>query len=269
MALYDIDGTTVGQANVDGSLAVLAGLIESLSGGSSVGGSTPLIHDVVDPLVGQANVTASTQAIFNMSGFLVGAGALVDARLLDVAGLAVGGGTVSADLLRIMGVSGYLQGGSQLDLSVPEPIFGVAVVTAYMEVIHVPPPVCGTPQVTTSFRWGHQFGRGDLDICLVATGGNPVSPICISYTLCQMVRGCQLIQVGGSRKPGQSSVGCYYTTGTAGECGQPGLWAIKWSYQRTYGDPVMEKLCYFTVLDSVLSPVPGDTLQRNCKYGWD
>lgn len=269
MPLYDIDGTTVGQATVDGSLAVFASLIEVLSGGSSAAASTPLIHDIVDPLVGQANVSASTQAVFNMSGFLAGAGALIDARLLDVAGVAVGGSSVTADLLRIVGVAGYLQGSSQMDLSVPEPIFGVAVVTAYMEVIHVPPPVCETPRVTTSFRWGHQFGRGDLDICLVAAGGNPVAPVCMSYTLYQVVRGCQLIQVGGPRKPIQTNVGCYYITGTAGECGQPGLWAIRWSYQRTSGDPMMEKLCYFTVLDSVLSPVPGDTLQRSCKYGWD
>ena len=269
MPLYDIDGTTVGQATLNGSLAVLAGLIESLGGGSSASASTPLYHDIVDPLVGQANVTASTQAVLNMSGFLVGAGALIDARLLDLAGVAVGGGAVTANLLRIVGVAGYLQGGSQMALSVPEPIFGVAVVTAYMEVIHVPLPVCETPRVTTSFRWGHQFGRGDLDICVVAAGGNPVAPVCMSYTLYQVVRGCQLIQVGGPRKPVQTGVGCYYTTGTAGECGQPGLWAIRWNYQRTPGDPVMEKLCYFTVLDSVLSPVPGDNLQRACKYGWD
>jgi len=247
--LYDIDGTTVGQATAS---AVM-----------------PLIHNIVDPLVGQATVTASTQAVFNMSGFLVGAGALIDASILDVAGLAVGSGSVTADLFRIVGIAGYLQGGSQVALSVPEPIFGVAVVSAYMEVIHVPPPVCETPWVTTTFRWGHQFGQGDLNICVVAAGGNPVSPVCMSYTLYQVVRGCQLRQVGGSRKPVQTSVGCYYVTGTAGECGQPGLWALRWSYQRTSGDPMMEKLCYFTVMDSVLSPVPGDTLQRACKYGWD
>lgn len=270
MPLYDIDGTTVGSATVDGSLTVFASLIESLGGGSSVAAFAPLVHDIVDPLVGQANVSASTQAVFNMSGFLVGAGALIDARLLDVAGLAVGGSSVTANLLRIVGVAGYLQGSSQMALSVPEPIFGIAVLTAYMEVIHVPPPICQTPQITTTFRWGKTFTKGDLAICIVDRLGNPTGPVCVSYTLYHVVHGCAPIQVGATgRKPASSSLGCYYVTGTAGECGQPGLWMIRWKYQRSIGAPVVEKDCYFTVLDSVLSPVPGDTLLRNCQYGWD
>jgi hypothetical protein len=270
VALYDLDGTAIGAADVTGSLAVLTSVGEPLVGGSAVSGPGTLNHYIVDPIVGAANVSASTQAVFNMSGFVVGGSALIDARLMDVSGISLGTAIVSGDLLRILAVGGYLQGGSVVALSYPEPIYGVAIVTGYMEVIHVPLPVCEIPPVSTSFRWGHTFGVGDLDICIVGVGGNPIGPVCVSYTLYQVQRGCTLRQVGQSgRRPVQTSVGCYYATGTAGECGQPGLWAIRWKYQRTFSDPMVEKTCYFTVLDAVLSPVPGDTLERVCKYGWD
>lgn len=250
MALYDADGTATGSAVVTGSLGVL----------SSVGGS----------LAGGSSLSVAPETTFDVSGYVVGAGDLFDARLMDASGVALGGSIVVGNGLRLLGASGYALGGSSLSLSVPEPIFGVAVVTAYAEVIHVPLPICATPIPTTSFRWGHTFTRGDLAICIVNAAGNPLGPVCISYTLGQVQRGCTIRPVGQTnRRPVNSSVGCFYVTGTAGECGQPGLWAIIWKYQLTFAAPVVERTCYFTVLDSVLSPVPGDTLLRACKYGWD
>ncbi len=249
MALQDIDGTA--------------------SGGSSADATLWVEHLINDPIVGSAVVAADTQSVVNVSGFVVGQGNLVDARLLDISGYAIGNSNAIADATRVIGLSGHSFGGSRMALSVPMPIYGVAVVTAYMDVIHVKPPVCQTPQVSTKFRWGHTFTRGDLEICIVDGRGNPLGPVCVSYTLYKVVQGCQPIQVGATgRKPASSGVGCYYVTGTAGECGQPGLWMVRWSYQRTFGDPKLEKDCHFLVLDSVLWPVHGDTLQRSCKYGW-
>lgn len=272
MALIDIDGAAVGSATVTGSLAVLYGLSEAMSGSSSASLSGQSVqHDVVETITGLANVSGNPQGVFNVSGFTQGQGSATVATVIDADGLALGGSSVTGNAFRIIGVQGFTFGGSLTTLSVPEPIIGVAVVTAHMEVIHVGYPICETPQVHNRFRWGHQFGQGDLDICVVGSNGNPLGPVCITFTMFQIQRGCQPLQKGPSgRHPGKTSrVGCYYATGTAGECGQPGLWLIRWRYQGTFGGPWIEKDCYFYVLDSVLCPVPGDTLPRECKYGWD
>jgi len=270
VALYDVDGTATGAAITSGPLAVLTSATGTSTGGSAALTPAYLEHQIVETLLGSAIASANTQGVHDVSGFVVGSGELVDARLLDAAGVAVGGSNVTADLARMVGVSGMTWGSSLMSMSLPETIYGTAVVTAYMDVIHVLPSVCETPLVTTSFRWGHTFSVGDLEICIVDQRGNPLGPVCVHYTLYQMLRGCALKQVGpANRKPASSGVGCYYATGTAGECGQPGVWAIKWSHQRTFGAPVVEKVCYFQVVDSVSSPILGDTLQRACKYGWD
>ena len=132
MALYDVDGTAVGAAVVTGSLAVLAAIIETVSGGSSTSDTLSLDLVLSPTLAGSATVTANTQGLFNVSGFLVGTGTSIDASLLDVAGTAIGSSVVSGNAVRILGVSGFSFGGSSFTLSVPEPIFGVAIVTAYM-----------------------------------------------------------------------------------------------------------------------------------------
>ncbi len=270
MALVDVDGTATGVAVVDGSIAILTAISETLSGGGSAGSPVTINHEIVETLVGAGSASASSQTIFNVSGFVVGSGALIDARLLDAAGTTSGVAVVFGNLARYIDIAGLAIGGSSISLSVPETILGAALVTAYLEVIHVPLPICQTPQISSSFRWGHTFTRGDLDICLVDADNNPFKPVCVSYTLYQVVRGCVLKQVGAShRKPASSGLGCYYVTGTAGECGQPGLWAVRWHWQKTFGASAVDKDCYFQVLDAVLGPIPGDTLQRNCKYGWD
>lgn len=269
MALYDASGTADGAATLDGSMGIFASLGGTLDGGSGVGAPGTLDHVIVDPIVGSSSLTSSTQGVFNMTGFVAGSGGIVFA-LQEATGVIAGGSALAGNALVILGAIGYLEGGSVMALSVPEPIVGVANLTAYMEVICVWPPVCQTCTISASFRWGHVFTQGDLDICLTDLNGNPWEPGCINYTLYQVQRGCALKQVGPSgRRPVRTAAGCYYATGTAGECGQPGLWAIVWHYQRTFSDPVVEQVCYFTVMDAVLCPIFGDTLERACKYGWD
>lgn len=270
MALIDVEGTAVGSAVLTAPLAVSYGLSGMVSGGGSAGATGAIDHLIPYTLVGASNVSAFPQQVFNFSGLTGGSGTAIDARVLDVEGIASGSALVTGSLAMTMGLQGYAFGSSVTALSAPEPIYGVAVVTGFLEKICVPYPVCQTPQVHQRFRWGHQFGIGDLEICVTGKGGNPLGPVCINYTMYQIQKGCAPKQIGPSgRKPGNSRVGCYYATGTAGECGQPGLWVIRWRYQKTFGDGFIEKDCYFYVLDSVLCPVPGDTLPRVCKYGWD
>jgi hypothetical protein len=244
VALYDIDGTTTGAAIVSSSVTIN--------------------HDIVDPIVGAATVTGDTIAVFDVSGYVVGSGDLIDDSLKDATGVIVGGSSVSGELLRYVGVRGFTQGSGTFVISEPEPIVGVGVVTQHMDVIHVPPPICLAPTVCVAFRYGHVFTEGDL--CYSFSWGDPA---CVSYTLYQMVQGCVLRQIGPSgRKPVKHKSGCYYVTGTAGDCGQPGLWVVRWCWQRTFTDPVMVEDRYFQVMDSVSCPIPGDTLERYCKYGW-
>jgi hypothetical protein len=124
-----------------------------------------------------------------------------------------------------------------------------------------------------SFRWNQILGRGDLEICITDRWGNQRGPVFIGYTMFTVSTTGIMHQVGPTdRKPAQADVGKYYVTGTAGENGQPGCWAIRWRYQKTYGEPIYEQIQQFRVLDAVLDcarPDHPDHLRRHCKYGWD
>lgn len=120
------------------------------------------------------------------------------------------------------------------------------------------------------FRWNQTFGKGDLEICLKDRFGNQRGPVFIGYTMYTVSSTGILHQVGPTdRKPAQADVGKFYVTGTAGENGQPGCWAVKWRYQMTYSVPIQESIVQFRVLDAVLDCDRPDHLRRHCKYGWD
>lgn len=120
------------------------------------------------------------------------------------------------------------------------------------------------------FRWNQTFGKGDLEICIKDRFGNQRGPVFIGYTMFMVSSTGILHQTGPTdRKPAQADVGKFYVTGTAGENGQPGCWAVRWRYQRTYGEPVYEQLQQFRVVDAVLDCDRPDHVRRHCKYGWD
>ncbi len=120
------------------------------------------------------------------------------------------------------------------------------------------------------FRWNQTFGKGDLEICLRDRWGNQRGPVFIGYTMYVVTSTGVLHQVGPTdRKPAKADVGKFYVTGTAGENGQPGCWAVKWRYQRTYSEPMIEQVQQFRVLDAVLDCDRPDPVRRHCKYGWD
>lgn len=123
------------------------------------------------------------------------------------------------------------------------------------------------------FRWNHTFGKGDLEICIHDRQGNQRGPVFIGYTMFMVSSTGVKHQVGPTdRKPAKADVGKFYVTGTAGENGQPGCWAIRWRYQRTYSDPITEQLMQFRVVDAVLAGDRDDHrhgFRRHHKYGWD
>jgi hypothetical protein len=121
------------------------------------------------------------------------------------------------------------------------------------------------------FRWNQTFGKGDLEICIHDRIGNQRGPVLIAYTMFMVSSTGILHQVGPTdRKPARADVGKFYVTGTAGENGQPGCWAVRWRYQRTYSEPIIEQLVQFRVVDAVLDCDDRDHhIHRHCKYGWD
>jgi len=270
MAEILLGGTADGTSDVRGLLPLTLALSGETVGAASSSGRAQIDPWLLQAFHGVGSFAGSAVRVFNLSGLTSGSSAVVEQSILDIAGTVTGSGDVSAVFSNVMVFQGYAAGSSGAFVWEPEPIYGQSVVSGFMEVIHVPYAICQTPRVPNTLRWGQQFGPGGLTMCVTDKSGNPVGPVCVSYTLYQIQNGCAPKQVGPSgRKPGNSSLGCYYPTGTAGECGQPGLWVIRWSYQISFGAAPIEKDCYFYVFDSVLCPVPGDTLPRNCKYGWD
>ncbi len=150
---------------------------------------------------------------------------------------------------------------------------GIGNIVAFAQILTVPPPICQPSEpnrVIAPFRWNQTFGRGDLEICLKDRTGNQRGPVFIGYTMYIVTPTGIMHQVGPlNRKPAQSDVGKFYVTGTAGENGQPGCWAVKWQYQMTYSVPVQESIVQFRVLDAVLDCDRPDHVRRHCKYGWD
>jgi hypothetical protein len=267
MALVDVDGTTVGSATATASASINYGLGGTLVGSASNSAPSNPLHNLVETLQGSSSLSGDTERLLIFSGFSYGLGDLSDGLSLPVSGFALGQATVTGSIVCSIGVAGVSLGVSALDLSVPEPLYGFGILTAFMEVIHLPKPACSCTCPPTALHWMQDFQRGDLSICIQDRKGNPTGPFNVSYTLYQVVRGCTLKQVGcGDRKPASSGLGRYYVTGTAGEGGQPGSWVVRWRFQRSFGEPAVEQDVCFKVQDAIAA---GDHTPRVCKYGWD
>lgn len=267
MPVVDVSGTINGTGIATAAPALIVGPGATAQGAGVVANQVTLGVELDDALTGTSTVTGGTEHVYIFSGTAKGSGVLTDDTLGLLTGTALGVATVTGSVLRIVNVSGYISGAGQFVISAPEPLHGVAIVTAHMEVIHHRPPLSCPTIPVAAFQWGQVFQK--LDLCISVTDNvcNPIGPVNISYTLFRVVKGCQLHQAGcADRVPVMCKVGTYYVTGCAGEGGQPGLWVVRWKYQRSFADPVIEKDMCYQVLDGVLSP--RDTTDRNCKYGW-
>lgn len=271
MPLVDLSGTLSGSGGVAGGVGIITGIGQTLNG---LGGVSPTPGNYIDlptTLSGSSSfVGGDPQRILMFTGNLVGAGALNDGLLINLSATFSGSGDLQGALNRIVGVSAYLSGGGGFALSIPEPFAGFGLLTAFMDVVHIRAPYCPPPALV-EFRWLQEFQRGDLEICITDVLCSPIIPYAVTYTLYQVVHGCQLHQVGCSKRvPARSGEdpSHFYVTGTAGEGGQPGVWIVRWCIQKSFGGPILEKDTCFRVVDSVLRPLPGDTTQRTCKYGW-
>lgn len=336
MPLQDASASLVGSATV----VATAGLTISVGGTSAGAGAGSFgpgheIHYAATSLAGVSSLTGAVGHVLIFTGRAQGVGSFVDGLLMSATGTAVGAGSATGSLSHMISLSGSAHGQGIFNISLPELLVGIGTLAGFLEILHVPPPVCGPVcgcgsccgrreercqechewhrkfhhrepwwwqcrecwerhawhrreeehehrdehghkwtrepnRPMGEFRWNQILGKGDLEICLQDRQGNQRGPVFIAYTMFMVTPTGVLHQTGPTdRKPAQADVGKFYVTGTAGENGQPGCWAVRWRYQRTYGDPITERLVQFRVLDAVLDCDRRDHVHRHCKYGWD
>jgi hypothetical protein len=236
----------------------------AISAGSSVLATADVQHIIHAPGVVQTLILGAR---------LTGAGTIADSLLRLASGILTGAGGIAATPYLILSARPIpMVGSGGLHDSTPLPMVGIGNLTGFFEVIRVPRPYC-PPPVQPTFRYGYTLGRGDLELHICDTTGNPYGPVVVFYAFYQIVRGGQRMLVGPpNRRPApdmsQGKPGRYYATGTAGELGQPGEWVIVWRWQRSWWTPTEFFEQHFKVVDEVTSGAPGALNGRCIKYGW-
>ena len=184
-----------------------------------------------------SSVVNETTTVLLVSGSTFGTSLLL---LGDVPLAATFTGTseLTATVIRVISLDPTIYGYGDLFWRGPLPVYGVAILSVFLDLVRVPRPLCPPPPVKR-FRYNQTLGRGDLEIIITDDSGQPFSPANITFTFFQVVRGNQRQQVGpAGRRPvpdmHEGKVGRYYVTGTAGELGQPGDWVCVWRYQRSF-----------------------------------
>lgn len=248
MALYDVTGTASGAGSVVGTLSLQGTIQGTLSGAGTVTG------DLVQYLL--------------FSGLLAGSGAISDPLDVSSSGVLVGAGSITGNETKSVILHAYpMMGSGTIDWSLPDPLVGTGILSGFIKVERIAPPVCCTRPKKT-LRWGQTFGPGDLFLVVCDSLGNIYSPVVVSYAIYQIMRGGYRQLIGNpSRTPVMTSRGCFYATGSAGDCGgQPGEWCIVWTWQRANGFP-MECLTEFFTLQDAAMANPCDPARKR-KLGW-
>jgi hypothetical protein len=210
---------------------------------------------------------ATPLAAFLVGGWASGQGTIQADTEASLTGILPGLGTVSGSPVLTKVAAGWVRGMGDILDSAPYPMAGYGDLVGCLEVRQQPTPICRTPE-PTAVRWGRDFGRCDLTLCLRDSRGMPYSPVGVSYTMYQVMDGGYKLQRGpAGRTPVMEGVGSYYVTGTIGECGQPGDWVIVWKWQKDAASPVQCATVPFRVVDSANCFC--DTTTRVKKYGWE
>lgn len=198
-----------------------------------------------------------------LSGTLGGSSAASAGHLYELRDPLLGSSIAITDAVLVRETHGFAAGDGSLAAATPGALVGIGQLWGTVQVNRRPHTVAESRK-QPCFRWGHQFRAGDLVFHLAAP------PVCIGYALYRIERGCVPKQMGpAQRTPGSNGSGVYYATGTAGECGQPGLWMIRWCYREAFDAPPVSVDCYFWVMDAVLCAVEArGTLPIMWQRGW-
>ncbi len=248
MAFVDLDGTLDGVGDLSGTLGVWPFLSGSLDGAGDLESTQGLIVTVL------------------FGGQTYGEGDLSFTWDVFLDGVLDGTGGLSGTLTLIQGFSGSVYGAGDLHDILPLPMVGTGNLVGILEILQTPRPIC-PPECLAKFGYLQPVGQG-LKLCLRDARGNVITPMQISYSFYEVLHGgYKQLRGPGSRVPARDACGCYYATGIAGECGQPGTWVIHWSWQVAPGLPYECFEQSFLVQDAA-SANPCDP-NRIKKYGWN
>ena len=285
MAVVDALGTAIGAATVTGAAGVLV-----VVGGTSLGQATAFgdtawwgsgtamgvgellptdavrRRDAGGVAMGMSAMFGQVGIIHLSSGTAYGVGTLIWDNQQEAGGTAVGTSLMSGEPLIYRGAGGIARGTSALLWSIPDVIRGSSLMFGDPVVERALPPIKAILPPPKQFRYGQRLTRGGLSIYLCNQAG-PIIPAHISFTLYQVRSDGSRFRVGPKdRIPVPGSIGEFYVTGSAGECGQPGCWQIEWVVQQNGLSPVQTRRMDFLVVDAAASPC--DNTPRVRKYGW-
>jgi hypothetical protein len=100
------------------------------------------------------------------------------------------------------------------------------------------------------FRQGQTLGRGDLDVFMTNTSGQPINVYAVTYALYYVDPGSQVEVLIGSanRDPVNPAVGEYYAAIQIPSAAIPGDYRIRWSFQQLSVSPMTQVVQEFGVV---------------------
>jgi hypothetical protein len=104
--------------------------------------------------------------------------------------------------------------------------------------------------MSVAFTQGQTIGRGDLDITLTNTGGNPTNAYSITYAIYYVDPATQTEVLIGpeDREPVNPAVGEYYASLMVPASAQPGDYRIRWTFKETSISPDQQVVQEFAVV---------------------
>jgi hypothetical protein len=96
---------------------------------------------------------------------------------------------------------------------------------------------------------GQQLGRSDLNIFLTNSSGHPVNAAEISYALCDVTTGAEVVVGPQRRVPVNSAVGEYYVSIIVPLDANIGAYRVRWTMREVVGGPLQTVVQEFEIRD--------------------
>jgi len=109
----------------------------------------------------------------------------------------------------------------------------------------------------TAFYRGQQLGRGDLNIYLDNSTGNPTNVAEITYAIMDTTTGMEALVGPPRRTPANPSVGEYYANIVIPLDANLGPYRVRWTFCETVSGPLQSAVQEFAIVDrAVDTPQP-------------
>lgn len=116
--------------------------------------------------------------------------------------------------------------------------------------------------MAVAFQPGDTIGRGDLDIFLTNSVGNPANAAEITFALYYVDPGPPELEVligATGRTPVNPQVGEYYASLTVPPSSTPGTYRIRWTFRETVSSPLQQVVMEFAIVTDAITVVVGYT----------